>query len=236
MEFTDERFGSLMKEMVRTEGEELLKVEETWHAAVPKSTDEAAMAAIGTVMPFAAPAAGSAAAGHAAAGAAVGKAVKTAAVALAALAVVAVGAVTVSPTLRDNVSALLTGGNSSAVSQSVHQGRAVPGDYMIPSPGEGFTVTQAVDDERLLCRWFTSDVQELMVQVAYKLPAEIAGAEGSEPVRLGETIAAVYFEQGEQKIVELRDGEIVLQVEYFNAEKDEVLAYAALLAEVNGIG
>ena len=32
------------------------------------------------------------------------------------------------------------------------------------------------------------------------------------------------------------DREVVIQIEYFNAEKDEVFTYAVLLAEANGIG
>ena len=230
MDFTDERFGSMIEEMVRAEGDELLKTEELWHAAVPKSTDAAALAAIGTVLPYAAPAVG-----RAAAGSGLLKAAKAAAIALGAAAVVAVGAVTVSPTLRGEVSALLSGAERPAVVQSVQQQRAVPGAYVIPSPGEDFAVTQTVDDERLVCRWFTSDTQELMVQIAYKLPQEITGLADTEPVEVNGT-SAVYLEQGDQKLLELRDREVVIQIEYFNAEKDEVLAYAALLAEANGIG
>jgi hypothetical protein len=134
------------------------------------------------------------------------------------------------------VTGLLAGTDRPAASETLQPRRAVPGDYVIPSPGEDFTVTETVDDQRLVCRWFTSAEQELMVQIAYKLPLEITGAEGTEIIDLNGRVAAVYLEQGEQKLVELRDGEILLQIEYYNADKEEVLAYAAALAEANGIG
>lgn len=231
MDFTDESFSRMMREMVRAEGESLLKTEEVWHSAVPASVDKAALAAIGGgLLPYTAPAAGKAAAGTFLA-----KAAKVAGLSLAAAAVVAAGVVTVTPSLREGVAALLTGEERPAAAAQSAAHRQVPGDYVIPSPGEDFALTEALDDERLIVRWFTSDSQELMVQVAGRLPAEISGREDAELVDLGGAVAS-YLEQGEQKLLELRDGNVVIQITCYRAEKDEVLAYGTLLAEANGIG
>lgn len=230
MDFTDESFSRMMREMIRSEGESLLKTEEVWHSAVPASVDKAALAAIGGgLLPYTAPAAGKTA------GAFLAKAVKVAGLSLAAAAVVAAGVVTVTPSLQEGVAALLAGGERPVSAAQPAARRQAPGDYVVPSPGEDFALTEAVDDERLLVRWFTSEAQELMVQVAGRLPSEISGREDAELVDLGGAVGS-YLEQGEQKLLELRDGDVVLQITFYRAEKEEVLDYGILLAEANDIG
>ena len=217
-------FESMMRELVRDEGARLLEGEKAWRGLVPDSIDKVAYAAI---------AAGTAAkAAPAAAGFAVKNIIKAAAVAVAASLVVTGGACVVSPAFRARVSDLLTGTEGAGSAYVQKNADKTPGSYAIPSPGDAYEITDEAVSERVQYKWFTSDEREILVEVAYRLPGNDAEAAG-EVLVLSGGLWGAYTEDGGTKTAVLHDGDIDVRITFSNAEKDDILSYAELIASQN---
>ncbi len=216
-------FESMMRELVREEGSRLLEGEKAWRGLVPDSIDKAAYAAI---------AAGTAAkAAPAAAGFTAKHIIKAAAAVVAASVVVTGGACVVSPSFRARVSDFVGErfGGSSAYVESA--GSRTPGGYAIPAPGDGYVVTDEAASERVQYKWFTSDEHDVLVEVAYQLPG--GESDDGELLVLSGGFWGSYREEGNQQIAVLHDGDIAIRITFSDAEKDDVVSYAELLASLN---
>ena len=153
-------------------------------------------------------------------------AVRITAVALAASAAVGAGGYAASPALRETVSAVLTAQRSETAPERT------PGEYVIPSPGEGFSVTdEAVGTKTRGC-WFTSADREMLVQIACRLPE---GAELSDDAELlfVDDVPAYYEQTDTTRVLLLRDGGVLIRIEIWGAEQEELIDYARRLLEAN---
>ena len=84
-------------------------------------------------------------------------------------------------------------------------------------------------------RWFRSDTQLYLVEIAYELPEGLELSDSPEYVTAGGYPAALY-ESGDVALLVLPDGELSVVIECFNADRQALLDYAALLAAQNEIG
>ena len=147
----------------------------------------------------------------------------------AAAALLAGGAYTLSPPLRAAVNALFC---PPAQQQEEHVQQRTPREYVLPSPGEEFTVTDEAVGETMQGRWYTSEEMEVLVQVAYRLPEDTSHTENVELVTVGR-LWGTYHEAGGTRLLILRDGEVFIHIEFWGAEKETLFAYAELLAAAN---
>lgn len=219
----NDALDALMREYIDDEGARLLEQEALWHGRVPESTDRAARAAL-------------AAAGS---GAALGRArpahglpsavaaVRALAMAAAAAAVVSVGAYAVSPAVRSFVSGLFAG-------EALTDARAAraPGEYVIPPLGDEYTVVDEGVGERLAYRWFTGPEYEVLVEIAYRLPEDMDGAENVEFIAAG-GLWGTYCEAEDTCLAILRDRDVFILVEFWGGDRQAVLDYAERLVEAN---
>lgn len=214
-------------------GDLLLAGEARWRSEVPDSTERAAErafsamdACIAAGLPLAA--AGTSAAkgtGAAAIRAAGGLgALKIVAITLAASAVIGAGGYAAVPAVREYVHSLVQ------ASETTGTGRT-PQEYDIPSPGEEFWIEQEVSNERLAVRWFRSDTQLYLVEIAYELPEGYELTESPSYVTVGGRPAALY-EAEDTALLILREGELSVLVECFHADRQALMDYAEKL--ING--
>lgn len=199
----------------------LLSGEAHWRGEIPPSAERAAERAFAAMDACAAGVPLTAAGGAAAA-------LKALAITVAASAVLCAGSYAAVPAAREYAASLFGG------SQRTEEpaGGLAPGQYAIPSPGEGFRVTDEAVNERLAARWFRSDRQQVLVEIAYTLPEELAAPHEAEYVSVAGRDGTVYAADGAEYLI-LRDGDVYIFIAYFNADRQELLDYAALLAAQN---
>lgn len=195
---SDREVEELLRELGR---QRLMREDEEWRSRVPEYADRAAERAFGTMRRWIAAGAIPAAAGTAAAL----SAVKIAAAAVTAAGVICAGAA-VAPVVREWASPQITAEQ--------------PFDHDIPSPGEDFTLIREERTERLSAAWFTSDRQQVMVQIAKKLPETPEGETITVSGLPGEL-----REENRTVTVTADYGSVKLRVTYYNAERDEALRY-----------
>ena len=109
-----------------------------------------------------------------------------------------------------------------------------PGDYAVPSPGADFVLTDGAENERLVYRWYTLDRQEVLVQIARRLPEDELDGSPGETVMVGGTVG-IYRASGERQVLLLQDGDVWIRIVFFAQNRDALLDYAARLAAENGI-
>lgn len=222
-------FDALMEQYVDSRGADLLRQEPDWRGEIPEHTRRAAENAFRTVRTCAAAGAplphitGSAAgaAGHASAAAA---GLKLLSLAVAASAVIGAGAYAVSPAVRTFTMELM------GISERA-QGRE-PAAYVIPDPGGSFTLSDEAVGAQMSYRWFSSATQELIVEIAYEVPEEMEPGEDPEVVTVGPLWGTLTRTERTQLLI-LRDGDVYIILEYFHADRDELLSYAERLVAVN---
>ena len=207
--------------------------EQVWNTAVPKHTDQAAERAfrqmeamVAAGVPIAAGATAAKAAGGSKAAGAV-TAVKVLAVAAAGAAVIGMGTLAAVPAARQGLGQLLAP-ERAETAQTVSR---LPGAYVIPSPGEDFTVTDQAQSDTLNARWFTSAHQQVLVQIARQLPEE--SSEGAAEAVTAGGLSGALYQSGSTQVLLLRDGDVLLRVQYFNGDRDTLLAYGQALAAAN---
>ncbi len=213
----------LLQLMVAADGKELLKDEQAWADKVPAGVDKAAKAAkaaaaAGTASPWLAPAKATAN---------IAKRIAAGVAAVAVIAGISTAAYRVSPSLREAAAPLLS---SLPFVSSLQREERTPGDYIIPSPGEDFAVTQEMATESMVYRWFSSEDANVLVQVATVLPAISSVSEegvqiGAMQGACGETDGGVY--------VQLQEGEVFIRIVWSGGDREALLDYAALFEEVN---
>lgn len=197
----------------------LVERQDELNAAVPDSTDRAAEQAFRKMEAMVSSGAysGAARAGAAAAAA------KAVVISVTAAAVLCAGSYALSPTVRSAVDGLV-GIEAPAPSKQ-------PGEYIIPSPGEDFSVTDEAEGERMAARWFKSDRQQVMVQIAYRMPEDIDT--GQEFITVG-GLPGTLTEADDTETLTLRDGTVIIRIQYFNADREELIGYAERLISMNG--
>lgn len=152
------------------------------------------------------------------------------AVAVSAAVLVGAGAYAASPSVRAYAQRAVTA-HAQADGTASRRARQ-PRDYVIPSPGEGFEVTEESESERMTARWFTARRQQVLVEIAYKLPDELVKTADVEFVTVGGLPGTVYETDGIELMI-LRDGDVYILIEYFNADRQELTDYAEALAALN---
>lgn len=220
------RFDYLMREYGL---DLLLSREEELRRQVPESTDRAAERAF-EQMQLAVASGVPVRVGRAkAAGASA--AVKTLAVAVSASVLIGVGVCAASPAVSERARSLMPQSRIRA-EQGADRPAKKPGDYIIPSPGEDFEVTDESQSERVTARWFTAERSQVLVEIAYKLPDELVRTEDIEYVTAG-GLPGTLYETEEMSILILWDGDVYILIEYFNAGDSALMDYAAALAATN---
>lgn len=221
------QFDTLMREY---RIDRLLSQEEELSALVPESTDRAAERAFEQMRLAVATGAPVSFRPTKAAGASLGA--KAAAIAVSAAVLAGAGTCAISPAAREYAVRAI-----SAVIQSVQPEKSAarqPGAYIIPSPGEDFTVTDESQSERMTAKWFAGGRRQMLVEIAYKLPDELVKTEDIEYVTVGGLPGTLYETEGMELLV-LRDGSVYILIEYFNAGREALMEYAeALLAQNAG--
>lgn len=196
----------------------LVQQRDALNAQVPESMDRAAEAAF---QKMGAMAAAGAYTGIPKIGAGLA-AVKAAVISVTAAAVLIAGSCALVPVIRSAV-------DRAAIEETAKA--KAPADYEIPSPGDDFTVTDEASSERIAARWFKSDHQQVMVQIAYSLPdSSLVGQEYAAVCG----IPAAVTETDDTQILTIQHGDVFIQIQYFNAERAELIAYAERLISMNG--
>lgn len=233
VKISDERFMEIMRQ---ARADRDLRISEEWKDKVPEHADEAADRAFKQMEAWIAMGAIPALTSEASAGRrgrsgktakamGAGAHVKITAAAVAAAVVIGAGSYAASPGVRRAVSGLC------AVGEKTESPRA-PAAYEIPSPGEGYSLREDVSTDTMTARWYTAERRLLMVQIAYELPEEPSG-EG-DAVIVGRMPGMAYDVKGDQQLV-IRDGDVSILIKMFNADRQELLDYAAALAEANDL-
>jgi len=225
-------FDSMMRELVQTEGSRLLEEEKTWKGLVPDEIDKAVFAALGGTAAVAAAAATAAPAVKAAKAAFLAKRIAGAAAGILAAAVLVTGgSYAAIPAFREAADETLAGIGIGPAAHTETVQALTPGGFSIPSPGEGYEITDESTGERVSYKWFTSSENEVLVEVGYRVTEQTGDA--AEAVVLGNGAAGTYCEEGNTKTVFLRDGDVNIRVTFSNAEREDVLSYAELLLSAN---
>lgn len=216
--------------------ERFLEINEEYRDEVPESFDAAAektfremasWVALGSVPASVRQAASSAKAatiGAAKTGAA-GACIKVLSAVLAA-ALIGVGSIAVIPGAGNAVKSVLH------TEQAEPAGTKAPEDYSIPSPGENYTLREDVSSGRMAAKWFEAERRHLMVQIAKTLPELPEG--DCEAVSIGGSIGLYYEDEGDQQLL-LQDGGMYILIQMHNASRQELMDYAELFAEANGL-
>lgn len=215
-------FDTLMEELLRVDGERLLAINRSRAADVPAGVDAAARRALGQLGK-------TAAAGRAAAGGVARRVVLPAVVGLAAVTAVTAGGLAASPALRDRAADAL--GFLSDTAPRRVQTRS-PADYVIPSPGEDFTVQEEASGGTVVYKWFASDTKAVLVEIAGRLPEDAAVPEEAEPAAV-EGGVGWYYELDAANYFRFTDGGAEILISFRNADRETLLAYAERFIEAN---
>ena len=103
---------------------------------------------------------------------------------------------------------------------------------MIPDPGEEYAVTDEAVSQTLVYRWYSSREKELLVEIAYRLPEEQT-LDGPVEYRAVGGMWGTYAEAERTRLLILRDSDVLILIELFGGEEEELKAYAQHLAEAN---
>ena len=213
----------LLQLMACEDGKALLNEESAWESRVPAGVDEAAKAAkaaaaAGTAAPWLAPAK---------AATTIAKRIAAGVAAVAVITGISAAAYRVSPSLREAAAPLLS---SLPFVSSLAGEEAAPGDYIIPSPGEGFAVSEEFSSDTLVYRWFKSEDADVLVQVAYVLPQ--IGAQDAESIQVG-ALQGICASADGSTYVEMRDGDILIRIVWSGSDREALLAYADTFEAAN---
>ena len=224
---SDERFIELMK---RANHERYLRISEKYRDEVPECFDRAAERAFGEMAAWVAagaiPSEPPQRASLPKSAATSGIGARILAVVLSAAVIGGAGYAAV-PAVRNAVNGVL-GFVQTAPAQAAKQAA----DYIIPSPGEGYELREDVTTDNMAVKWFVAERRLLLVQIADELPE--LPTDGGETVTVGGTAALAYDIEGDQQLVLLDNGMIVL-MKMYNASREELLDYAEIFAAANGI-
>lgn len=108
----------------------------------------------------------------------------------------------------------------------------LPTDYIIPSPGEEYEVKEDVSTENLAVKWFSAERRLLLVQIADALPE--LPEELGETVLIGGSAAFMSEAEGMWQLV-MHDGDMLILMQMYNVERQELTDYAEMFAAANGI-
>lgn len=224
------RFDELM---AQARADRFLRLNAAWRDRVPAHTDRAAERAFrqmeawiaaGAVPAQAQPPAAETRLPRRAGGAGASAALKLAAVTTSAAVLLGAGSYIASPAVRDAVNGAL------GAARTADAGSRRPADYVIPSPGEGYTLRADVATDTMAAKWFVADRRLLMVQISGQLPEEPEG--DGEIVVVGGMVGMAYDVEGDRQLI-IRDGENSILIKMFNADRQELLDYAAVFAAAN---
>lgn len=222
---TMDEFDMLMYELVHEEGPRLLEENRRFRDKVPPRSEASARAVIAAL--------GAGTAAKRALGLAGQGKLLTLAAAVTLTAAITGGALIASPTVRQHA-----GRAVSAVVETVTAQRAAsraPGDYIIPSPGEEFTVQESVDTDTLAYVWFAAGDRAALVEIASKLPEGTAIPEDAEPMPIGGTVGLCYEIDAAQYMI-WQDGGVTILISLKNEDRQALLDYAERFAAANEIG
>lgn len=231
MHKNDDWLGELMHQYALRLDRDIERDEAQWRDRVPESLDKRITALAAGILP-AESALERLAPRHTGAGKRAASAVKTGtalrtiAIAAASAAVISVGAFTVSPTVRERVDAWFD------ICAVQARRAAAPGEYIIPSPGERYTVTDEAQSARMHGCWFTSEEREVLVQIAQSLPDGAEVSDDAEAVVVG-GCAGLIEENGDTQVLILDDGGVMIRVELWGGDRDEIIDYAGRLLSAN---
>lgn len=207
--------------------------------AVPEHIDAAAENAFEAMRAWAAVGAVPAAAGGAAFARSAGgirhiSGLKVAAITVGAAALIGAGGYIASPAVRGAIDSAIQIQSRETGSVSVREAQEQkhPGDYIIPDPGDGFTLREEVAADHTAARWFEDGNRQLMVQIAWQLPEEPDEDDRLKTVVVGGIPGTLYDVDGDKQLI-LRDGRVVILIKMWQADTDEILAYASALTEAN---
>ena len=212
---TDEQFDALLGEILREAGERLTEEDREWHDKVPEDFRKAgrdtiaAMSAL--VLPRKKPRLPP------------GKRLLLAA----ALTLSAAGAVTAGGYYGIPSVHAWVDGRIAAVARENETARR-PADYVIPDPGEEFTLRDEAFTGGMAYRWFVTDRRQVIVEIAPELPENLS-FQGESVAVAG--LPAVYSE--EEQALLLFDGNAEIYIGYWNGTREETIAYAETLLEAN---
>lgn len=233
MRKNEDWLGELMREYALRLDRTIERDEREWRDRVPESLDNRVAALAAGAIPFEPaldrlmPRPSTVVKKAASAAAKGGMALKAIAITVAAAAAVSAGACAASPAVRGRVGGLL----AACARISDTRSALSPGDYIIPSPGEGFTVTDEAKSANMHGCWFTSDDREALVQIAASLPEGTEVSEDAEAIPVGDRWGTIEETESTCVLI-LNDGGVMIRVEFWGAQRDEVIDYAAgLLAE-----
>ncbi len=165
-----------------------------------------------------------------ASGAAAGlTALKIAAVTVGAAALIGLGSYAAVPALREAVNDSLGAAQTQSLREVQREAKA-PADYVIPSPGEDYSLKEELSTGTVAAKWFVAERRLLMVQIAPSLQ-ETPPAD-SETVTVGAMVGALWEQEGDRLLL-LHDGQVTVLIRMFNAERQEILDYAEAFAEAN---
>lgn len=230
MRTEDERFEQLLRAYALRLDREIAEEDAAWGGRVPERLDRRIGALAAGAGAAALLASGVRKAAVVGGGPGLLTALKALAAALTAAALLLGGAYAAFPALREAVNSTV------GVSQMAPQpGTALPqspADWTIPSPGPDYALRDEAGSDTMQGRWFTSPAQECMVQIALRLPGGSSLGEGAEAVELG-GLRGEYLDTGLTQVLLLHAGDTLLRVEFWGAERGEVVGYAERLIERN---
>ena len=239
MRTEDERFESLLRSYALRLDREIAVEDAAWGGRVPERLDRRIEA-----LTLGAGAAGAAALAGTGLrktttvgrfGARLGRlgllgAIKGLVAALAAAALLLGGAYLVSPVVRETVENAVSGLRTAPEPSTALPDS--PADWVIPSPGADFKLRDEAGSGTMQGRWFTNEARECMVQIAARLPGGSSLGDGAEPVEIG-GLPGEYQDTGLTQVLLLRAGDTLIRIEFWGAERGEVIEYAERLIESN---
>lgn len=209
---TDDALDSLLYELFERKSAALAETEAYWHDRVPERFRNAGRDAL---LMLSAPAARVRTPRR---GLALGLAAVLAAGAVSA------GALALSPSLRGRASALF----GAAYTEPLRERE--PMDYVIPSPGEEFTVRDEAAGQAMVYRWYGAEHSMVLVEIARELPEDAAQTEDAEAVTVGGMWGSYC---ADTRSLLLHDGAVSILIQYWNGEREDILAYAEAFAAAN---
>lgn len=214
-EISDARFEALLREMLAEAGDALCREDALWRDQVPESVKRAARDAVAAI-----PTAPALRAGPRLP---LGRRVLLGAVlSLSAAGMATAGAYHASPTLRAWV--------DSRIAAPSAQAERMPGDYAIPAPWDEYEVTDAAQSETVNYAWFVRGSEQVLVEIALRLPDGVGDLPDGAPVSVG-GLEGLYSEQ--KNALLLCDRGAYIFIKYWNGGMEDVLTYAEALLAAN---
>ena len=217
-------FALLMDALAREEGARLLRENEAWRDRVPEKGDRAVRAGLAAL------GAGLAAAGVRRSAGLLRRVLLPLLAGVTAAAVAAGGVVAAVPSLRESFCAWLSAPGGAA---AVGAARS-PGDYLIPAPGEDFTLREESRSDTVQYKWFEAGERAALVELALRLPEDGSVPESAEPAAVG-SLRGFCWQRDAAWYLTLTDGEVSILISLKNADREALFTYAALFAAANGL-